>query len=134
MRPNLSWQQQQVVQRGVLAPDCSPGAFRLDLENPFSPRQVLREVQGLHLGQGRHLPALFGLGLRGQRCPGMAAWLSTKTWAVIILHPWELVTPNALGWVAGPTSPQEAAARPMSPASPTVLLAANPEVGKIPPK
>lgn len=39
MRPNPSWQQQQVMQQGILAPDCSPGVFRLDLENPFSPGQ-----------------------------------------------------------------------------------------------
>lgn len=49
-------------------------------------------------------------------------------------HPWELLTPNALGWLAGPPSPQEAAARLMSPARPTVLLAANLEVERIPPK
>lgn len=53
---------------------------------------------------------------------------------MIIPHLWELVIPNALGWVTGPPSPQEAAARLMSPACPTVLLAATPKVGEIPPK
>lgn len=45
---------------------------------------------------------------------GPQEWLLGSALGMIIPHPWELVTPNTLGWVAGPLCPQEAAARLMS--------------------
>lgn len=65
------------MQRGALAPDCSPAGFGLDVGNPSFPRRLPREVEGLHLGgvfraqlgQARLLPASFGRGAERPAVP-----------------------------------------------------------------